>query len=134
MEILITDHGDGGEFTLDGGDLKQDGTFLSALYLSLFNGDAFYNIYSDYPTDRQFEDALSLPVTIQNLQTVETLANNALKWMLDQGVADNISVNAYGDRDERINVEITITEPDGTTGQYDITWQNEKIYLFKKNK
>ena len=53
--------------------------------------------------------------------------------MLDQGVADNISVNAYGDRDERINVEITVTEPDGTTGQYDITWQNEKVVLLKKN-
>ena len=134
MEILITDQGDGGEFTLEGGDLKQDGTILSALYLSLFNGDAYYNVFSDYPTNREFEDALSLPVTIQNLQKVETLANNALKWLLDDGVADNITISARGDADEKINVEITVTEPDGTTGQYDITWQNEKIYLFKKNK
>ena len=129
MEILITDSGDGGEFTLVGGDLKQDGTFISALYLSLFTGDAYYNIFTDYPTNREFEDALSLPVTIQNLQTVETLANNALKWMLDEGIADSITVNAYGDADEKIDVEITVTEPDGTTGQYYITWENEKLYL-----
>ena len=131
MEILIIDKGDGGEFILEGGDLKQDGTFLSALYLSLFTGDAFYNIFTDYPTNREFEDALSLPITIQNLRKVETLAGNALLWMLDQGVAKTIDVNAFGDKDEKINVEITITEPDGTTGQYYITWQNEKIALSK---
>jgi len=131
MEILITDKGDGGEFTLEGGDLKQDGTLISALYLSLFTGDAFYNVFTDYPTNREFEDALSLPITIQNLRKVETLADNALKWMLDQGIAKNIEVNASGNKDEKINVEITITEPDGTTGQYYITWQNEKIALLK---
>lgn len=131
MEILLIDKGDGGEFVLEGGDLKQDGTFLTALYLSLFTGDAFYNIFTDYPTNKEFEDALSLPLTIPNLKTVETSANNALKWMLDQGVAKEISVNAYGDKDEKINVEITVTEPDGNTGQYYITWQNEKIALSK---
>lgn len=131
MEILLIDKGDGGEFVLEGGDLKQDGTFLTALYLSLFTGDAFYNVFSDYPTNREFEDALSLPITIPNLKTVETLANNALKWMLDQGVAKSIDVYAFGDKDEKINVEITVTEPDGNTGQYYITWQNEKIALSK---
>ena len=131
MEILLIDKGDGGEFVLEGGDLKQDGTFLTALYLSLFTGDAFYNVFTDYPTNREFEDALSLPITIQNLKTVETLANNALKWMLDQGVAKSIDVYAFGDKDEKINVEITVTEPDGNTGQYYITWQNEKIALSK---
>lgn len=131
MEILLIDKGDGGEFVLEGGDLKQDGTFLTALYLSLFTGDAFYNVFTDYPTNREFEDALSLPITIPNLKTVETLANNALKWMLDQGVAKSIDVYAFGDKDEKINVEITVTEPDGNTGQYYITWQNEKIALSK---
>lgn len=131
MEILLIDKGDGGEFVLEGGDLKQDGTFLTALYLSLFNGDAYYNIFSDYPTNRDFENALSLPLTIQNLNSVETLGKNALKWMLEQGVAKTIDVNAYGDKDEKINVEITITEPDGTSGRYYITWQNEKIVLTK---
>lgn len=131
MEILLIDKGDGGEFVLEGGDLKSDGTFLSAIYLSLFNGDAYYNIFSDYPTNREFEDALSLPITIPNLKTVETLAHNALKWMLDQGVAKSIEINAFGDKNEKINVEITITEPDGNTGQYFITWQNEKIALLK---
>lgn len=131
MEILLIDKGDGGEFVLEGGDLKQDGTFLTALYLSLFNGDAYYNIFSDYPTNRDFENALSLPLTIQNLNSVETLGKNALKWMLEQGVAKTIDVNAYGDKDEKINVKITITEPDGTSGRYYITWQNEKIVLTK---
>lgn len=131
MEILLIDKGDGGEFVLEGGDLKQDGTLLSALYLSLFTGDAYYNVFSEYPTTREFEDAISMPLTIPNLQACETAALNALKWMLDQGVAETIDVNAYGDRQEKINVEITITEPNGNTGQYYITWQNEKLALSK---
>lgn len=131
MEILLIDKGDGGEFVLKGGDLKQDGTLLSALYLSLFTGDAYYNVFSEYPTTREFEDAISMPLTIPNLQACETAALNALKWMLDQGVAETIDVNAYGDRQEKINVEITITEPNGNTGQYYITWQNEKLALSK---
>ena len=129
MEILITDHGDGGEFTLSGGDLKQDGTFFSAVYLSLFCGVAFYNVYSENPTTKDFEEMLSLPVTSANLKKVETAGNNALKWLIDAGVAKETSVFAYGTIEEKINVEITITEPDGNNCKFAIIWDNEKIAL-----
>ena len=129
MELLLQDKGDGGEFVLDGGDLKQDGTFYTAVYLSLFNGEAFYNVYSDYKTDLDFEKKLSLPVTNQNLKEIEKAGQNALKWLIDEGVAKETSVYAYGDIEERINVEITITEPDGNDCKFAIVWNNEKIVL-----
>lgn len=129
MELLLQDKGDGGEFVLDGGDLKQDGTFYTAVYLSLFNGEAFYNVYSDYKTDLEFEKKLSLPVTSQNLKEIEKAGQNALKWLIDEGVAKETSVYAYGDIEERINVEITITEPDGNDCKFAIVWNNEKIVL-----
>lgn len=128
MELLLQDKGDGGEFTLAGGDLKQDGTFFTAVYLSLFNGEAFYNIYSEYKTDREFEEMLSLPVTSQNLKNIEKTAQNALKWLIDEGVAKETSVFAYG-KDEKINVEITITEPNGKDCKFSIIWDNEKTLL-----
>lgn len=128
MELLLQDKGDGGEFTLAGGDLKQDGTFFTAVYLSLFNGEAFYNIYSEYKTDRKFEEMLSLPITSHNLKSIETAAQNSLKWFIDEGVAKEIKVFAYG-KDEKINVEITITEPNGNDCKFSIVWDNEKTLL-----
>lgn len=128
MELLLQDKGDGGEFTLAGGDLKQDGTFFTAVYLSLFNGEAFYNIYSEYKTDRKFEEMLSLPITSHNLKSIETAAQNSLKWFIDEGVAKEIKVFAYG-KYEKINVEITITEPNGNDCKFSIVWDNEKTLL-----
>lgn len=129
MELELQDKGDGGEFTLDGGDIKQDGTFYTAIYVSLFGGDCFYNIYSEHKTDGSFEESLSLPITVSNLQKVETSAQNLLSWMIKEGVASSIDIYAYGDKTEKINVEITIIEPNGTSYKYSITWANEKIFL-----
>ena len=129
MDFLLRDKGDGGEFSLEGGDLKQDGTFFTAVDLSLFNGDAFYNVYSEYKTDKKFEELLSLPVTSKNLKDVEQAAKNALDWLIDEKIANKISVFASGDISEKINVEITITEPDGQTSKFSIVWQNEKHVL-----
>lgn len=131
MEFLLQDKGDGGEFTLDGGDIKQDGTFYTAVYISLLGGDCFYNIYSEYKTDGKFEEALSLPLTVENLKNTETAAENLLSWMIKEQLASSIDVYAYGDKDEKINVEITITEPDGAPQKFSITWENEKIVLNK---
>ena len=129
MEFLLRDKGDGGEFSLDGGDIKKDETFFTAVYLSLFNGDAFYNIYSEHKTDKKFEELLSFPVTSKNLKDVEQAAKNALNWLIDEKIAKEISVFASGDIQEKINVEITITEPDGQTSKFSIVWQNEKHVL-----
>ena len=129
MEFLLRDKGDGGEFSLEGGDIKKDGTFYTAVYLSLFNGDAFYNVYSQYKTDRKFEDLLSLPVTSKNLKDVEQAAKNALNWFIDEKIAKEITVFASGSITGKINVEITITEPDGNECKFSIIWQNEKFVL-----
>jgi len=129
MEFFLQDKGDGGEFSLGGGDIQQDGTFFTAVYLSLFNGDAFYNIYSEHKTDRKFEKLLSLPVTSKNLKDVEQAAQTALKWLIDENIAKEIGVFASGDITGKINVEITITEPDGEDCKFAIIWKNEKLVL-----
>lgn len=128
MEFLLQDRGDGGEFST-AGDIKQDGTFYTAVYLSLFNGESFYNVYTENKTSSNFEKLLALPVTIPNLKQVEKEAQNALKWLIDGGIAQETSVFAYGTIDEKINVEITITQPSGDDCKFSITWNNEKIAL-----
>ena len=126
MEILMVDKGDGGEFVLESGDLKQDETLATAVYLSLFNGDAFYNIYTDYPTTNEFQVTLNLPLTPTNLKAVENKASEALKWLIDEGVCDSIDVYAYGTHDEKMNIEITLKEPSGGAEIYSIIWDGER--------
>lgn len=134
MDLLLTDTGDGGEFTLSGGDLEMCSTFYNAVYLSLFGGDAFYNVYETYEQNGSFESALNQPITKTNLNKVETTAKQCLKWLLDEGAADSIDVMAYGNNEQKINVDITINEPNNVSYSYGLIWENQKAILKVKNK
>lgn len=129
MDILLNDNGDGAEVVLEGGDLKGDGTLYNAVYLSLFGGDNFSNVFEEYESDGEFEESLNLPITMQNLKTVENKANNSLKWMLSEGVANSINVFAYGNNDDKIEIEITIKEPAGNDYEFAVIWENQKKVL-----
>lgn len=129
MDLLLTDTGDGGELTLTGGDLQMCGTFYNAVYLSLFGGDAFYNVFETYEQSGDFEKALNLPITKTNLNKVETTAKQCLKWLLEEGAADSIDVKAYGNNENKINVDITINEPNNVSYSYGLIWENQKAVL-----
>lgn len=129
MEILLQDKGDGAEIVLQGGDLKGDGTLYTSVYLSLFVGDTFSNAYEEHETDGEFEEALNLPITKQNLKTVENKANKSLKWMVDDGTAASVESFAYGSIESKIQVDITITEPSGNQQIFAVVWENQKKVL-----
>jgi phage gp46-like protein len=132
MDVLIQDNGNGAEVVLEGGDLKGDGTLYNAVYLSLFNGDNFSNVFEDYESDNSFEEALNLPITASNLKTVENKAKTLLEWMLKEKVADSVDCFAYGNDDNKIEIEITITEPSGKTYSFAVVWKNQKKVLKAK--
>jgi phage gp46-like protein len=129
MNLLLQDNGDGGELVLEAGDLKSDETLLTALYISLFSGDCFYNIYEEHESDGEFEEALSQPITVNNLKATENAAKKATKWMIDEGLADSIEASARGNLEEKQNIDITITEPSGISKTFGIIWQNERTVL-----
>lgn len=130
MELLVFDRGDGAELSFNGSDLKTDDTFYTAVYTSLFLGDCFYNIYTDNKTDDTFLNALIQPITADNLKNAEIAAANLLKWLVDSELAASVECFAYGDKREKINVDITITEPDSKSRhKYSVFWDNEKIFL-----
>jgi len=129
MDLLLTDTGDGGELSLDSGDLATDDTFYTAVYLSLFNGDTFSNVYEKYKTDNSFEEALLLPITKNNLLNVEKTCKNSLNWFLVEGIAKSIDIFAFGSTTNKINVDITITEPSDKNYLFSIIWENEKYKL-----
>ena len=65
-------------------------------------------------------------MTAKNLKNIETKGKKALEWLIAEGVAESIQVSARGDINEKINVDITIQEPEGIEFSYAVIWQNEK--------
>lgn len=129
MDILLMDNGDGAEVVLQAGDLKGDGTLYTPVYLSLFGGDNFSNVFEEYESDNEFEESLNLPITKQNLKTVENKANKCLKWMIENGIAEDVKSFAYGNIENKINVDITITESFGNEQSFAVVWENQKRIL-----
>lgn len=132
MDILLQDTGDGAEVILSGGDLKGDGTLYNTVYLSLFGGDNFSNAFEEYESDGEFEESLNLPITTPNLKTVENKANKSLKWLVDEGIAESVESFAFGNGDNKIEVDITIKEPAKIESSYSIIWRNQKAVLIRK--
>lgn len=132
MDILLQDTGDGAEVILSGGDLKGDGTLYNAVYLSLFGGDNFSNAFEEYESSGEFEESLNLPITTPNLKTVENKANKSLKWLIDEGIAESVESFAFGNGDNKIEVDIIIKEPQKVESSYSIIWRNQKAVLIRK--
>lgn len=132
MDILLQDTGDGAEVILSGGDLKGDGTLYNAVYLSLFGGDNFSNAFEEYESNGEFEESLNLPITTPNLKTVENKANKSLKWLIDEGIAESVESFAFGNGENKIEVDITIKEPQKVESSYSIIWRNQKAVLIRK--
>lgn len=132
MDILLEDNGDGAEVVLQGGDLKGDGTLYNAVYLSLFNGESIANAFENYESDDEFEESLNLPITAQNLKIVQNKANNCLKWLFDENVAESVDCFAYGGLENKIELDISITEPTGDNQAFGIVWNNQKAVLKTK--
>lgn len=128
-DIFLTDKGDGGSFEIESGDLKADDTFFTAIYLSLFQGKSFSNIFTEYETNTKFEDALNLPVTVTNINKVNTIGEKALNWLVNEGIAEKINFSAHGDKNSKLSADITVTEPQGEFLKYSIIWQNERAIL-----
>ncbi len=129
MDLLLEDSIKGGKLTLENGDIKTDNTLFTAVYLSLFNGDCFYNIYEKYKTTGDFQESLNLPITKQNLDRVEQCGKNALLWLINEGIAKSVDIFAYGDKNNKINADITIREPDDVNYLFSIIWANERAVL-----
>jgi phage gp46-like protein len=128
MDFKLYEHGDGGELNLIGGDIEAEKGLSNAIYLSLFTGDNWYNVFEESKTTDDFETSLfNLLTTTNNLKKIETLANESLNWLLDDGIAETIETKAAASINGRINLNITITEPNNMTRKYAIVWNNERL-------
>lgn len=127
-DIRIHESGDGGELIVtDGGELKSEETFFSAIYQSIFEGSTYYNVLEDDDVDEtDIEELLDRTVNISNLGNIESAINKKLQWLIDEGICSTVSTNAKsGDKDNSILVEILITNSDGESEKYSFIWDQQ---------
>lgn len=131
-DLLMYECGDGGELGVAGGDLLLDNTFYSSIYLSLFEGQNFYNQLEegfDESDTFDFETLLNSVSTEKDLRQIESVANLKLNWMIRDGLVAKVETNAGFSAEQLVNIEIVTTQPDGGTENYSLIWDQEKKLL-----
>lgn len=130
MDFKLYEFGDGGEININGGDVESENTLSNAIYLSLFSGDNWYNIYEEVETKDSIEETLNtLLVSSNNLKKLETFINESLNWLLEDGIVDDIETKATPRYDGHINISIITTEPDNINKKYMIIWKEQHLRL-----
>lgn len=130
-DFLIIENGDGGEIDISAsGDIVLDGTFYSAIYLTLFGGKSFYSQFDVETSDNEsIEIELNKPSNVDNLKNLANIINFKLNWLIDFGLAENIDTDVIADGDVLLKINITIKQPDGNLEKYGIIWDKEKSEL-----
>lgn len=131
-DLLMYECGDGGELGISGGDLQLDNTFYSAMYLSLFEGRNFYNQLEDGFDESDtydFETLLNSVSTEKDLKQIESVANLKLGWMIRDGLVADVDTKAVFTANQIVSIDITTSQPDGSSKKYSLIWDQEKKLL-----
>lgn len=129
----MIENGDGGELDISAdGDIILNNTLYNAVYLSIFGGKAFYDVFDAEDTETDNDDIeaeLKRPVTVPNLNNLASLAVSKLNWMINAGIVKNVDASANARIDKITELIITITRPDDVTEKYGIIWDRESSEL-----
>lgn len=122
---------DGGQVIYSGGQTIMDaGGLENAVNISLFSGlDWWGNALYENEPDRQigsdFEERVRpRAITTAYLTNVEDAALLALQWMINVNAVDTIEANATWPELNQVNLELLLTQPDGTVVsiRYELNW------------
>lgn len=128
-----------GDWHLAGAELQSGNDLQTAVLISLFT-DRVASPDDTIPdgsgdprgwwgdTDPQRPIGSRLWLLDRSVQTAAVLsdandyANEALRWLIDDGVATSVTVNAYFPKREMMGVEIQINRRDGSTVAMNFQW------------
>lgn len=65
--------------------------------------------------------------TLETLRRAEDYAKEALKWLIDDGVASSISALATYDSNKFLQLAIDITRPSGRTSRFQVLWDEQAL-------
>lgn len=104
------DENSGGNFAVaHDGDIKGDQTIGSLVYYSLFCGSSPLDVIRTPLHSDAFETSTNAKTSIDNLTAMQRNAKQALKWIVDDGFASEISVSVEAVTPEKVRVTINAT-------------------------
>ncbi len=126
MELKLTHTPDGGEIEIINGQLVLSDGIDESVYLSLFGGAEedsglqnteslqwWGNLLDEDPARKYRSETQfllrSLPATTGNLQLVDDAIGRDLAWMIDSGVAQQITKTLRMTSPKRIEITISLT-------------------------
>lgn len=134
------------DINVKNGDLESDGGLQTAVTISLFTerrvtdeqlpelaeskkgwwGDMFPDIDQDKIGSRLWTLEREKRTT-ETLRRYEDYSKEALKWLIDDGVASTISVAAAYDANGFLQGDIIILKPDGTETRFQVNWDQQEL-------
>jgi len=123
-DLKITCTPDGGEITVGGGETEMDVFLYTACYLSMFGGNeddsggddetySWWGNRDELDTAKQYRSRTqflirTLPANSTNIKRIEEAVKQDLQWILDERIANEISVGAQMVQPKRIRIIIVI--------------------------
>ncbi|MDR1586542.1 MAG: hypothetical protein LBS57_03700 [Treponema sp.] len=124
-DLLLEDTPDGGDIRIEDGLFVSDRSFRTSVYLSLFGGNKEDNgkvrnrktwwgntlrgVSENQKLVSRFQALIhGLPMTTKNILDAEAAARLDLKWMVDDGIADEIIADGRAVSHSRFELKVQI--------------------------
>jgi phage gp46-like protein len=133
-DVRVMQTEDGGAIAFRGGQPDMDQGLSTAVYLSLWTEEGWWGNSVAAPREEigsECEALESEPLSNKVRQDYEEAARQALAWMVSAGMAKAVTVEAVILSTIALGLNVTIEEPDGTTGtlRYRVNWQGQRAAL-----
>ena len=142
--LFLTDKGF--DITIDKDDLKADAGLETAVAISIFTDRRvtdddlpdmerskrgwWGDMVPEQPND-QIGSRLWLvereKITNEVLRRSEELIEEGLDWMIEDGVANDISATSYYNIDKHLISEVEIQRPDQDAIRYQVLWESQEL-------
>lgn len=134
-DLYLNPTADGGELIIENGKPQMTSGLETAVYLSLFTRSWWGNAFgttSEKHTSKIPEIMESQLLNIQTKLDIIEEAKSVLKWMLDDGLADEITVTAEINKPGVLYLAVKLSQPeekDNETFKYALNWSAQEVSL-----
>ncbi|MCQ2087897.1 MAG: phage GP46 family protein [Bacilli bacterium] len=141
-DVLLLDTENGGQISVINGLIMPDKRFTTSVFLSLFGGNnndsgrvdnnktwwgnRFNNTSEVEKLVSRFQSITkTLPLTVKNINLAQQAAKDDLSWMIQEGIADDITVDIKAVNKSKIELNVVVIK-DGTLidkGNWTLQWE-----------